>query len=66
MPANSGQIPKRNRLKKGSAPAAEVFKSSAKDTPAEFLDIASNIFNWCLSGKEIDKTPDSATTKEWK
>lgn len=50
--------------------ASEVFKSSAKDTPEEFINIAQNIFNWCLNGEVIDKVETTVTVtipqKEWK
>ena len=36
--------------------AAEVFKNAAKETPEEFINIANQIFNWCLNGEVIDKT----------
>lgn len=40
--------------------ASEVFKSSALDTPEEFLNIANQIFDWCLSGK-VDTTENPKT-----
>lgn len=50
--------------------AAEVFKNSALDTSEEFLNIAQNIFNWCLNGEDVDKGLTIATNetpaKEWK
>jgi len=35
--------------------AAEVFKSEASNSTDEFLKIANQIFNWCLTGDIVDK-----------
>lgn len=46
--------------------ASEVFKNIALDDEAAFLNIADNIFNWCLNGKELDKNLSTTVAKEWK